>query len=53
MAYIAAAGTVAFGLLSTVGDFRMALFAAGFLFLPAAGVGALMVSVFILAATKL
>ncbi|MGD9720993.1 MAG: MFS transporter [Pirellulales bacterium] len=38
----AAAGTVAFGLLSTVGDFRMALFCAGFLFLPAAGVALLL-----------
>jgi hypothetical protein len=33
----AAAGTVIFGLFAKVGDFRLALFYAGFLFLPAAG----------------
>ncbi len=33
----AAAGTVFFGLFGKVGDFRLALFYAGFLFLPAAG----------------
>ena len=32
----AAFGTVFFGLFSTVGDYRKALFYAGFLFLPAA-----------------
>jgi hypothetical protein len=32
----AAAGTVAFGLFSTVGDYRIALLCAGSLFLPAA-----------------
>ena len=32
---VAAIGTVCFGLFSTVGDYRTALFAAGFLFLPA------------------
>ena len=38
----AAVGTVMFGLFSTVGDFRMALFFAGFLFIPAAGVAMLL-----------
>jgi MFS family permease len=33
---VAAVGTVAFGLFSQVGDYRLALFYAGFLFLPAA-----------------
>jgi MFS family permease len=33
----AAAGTVCFGLFSQVGDFRIALLSAGFLFIPAAG----------------
>ena len=32
---VAAVGTVFFGLFSTVGDYRIALLAAGFLFLPA------------------
>jgi hypothetical protein len=35
----AAAGTVAFGLFSQVGDYRQALMYAGFLFLPAAVLG--------------
>jgi MFS family permease len=35
-------GTVFFGLFSKVGDYRLALFYAGFLFLPAAGVAWLM-----------
>ena len=34
----AAFGTVFFGLFSKVGDHRIALFYAGFLFLPAAGI---------------
>ena len=38
----AAAGTVFFGLFSTVGDHRLALFYAGFLFLPAAAVAMLL-----------
>jgi len=38
----AAFGTVFFGLFSTVGDHRAALFYAGFLFLPAAGAAMLM-----------
>jgi MFS family permease len=38
----AAAGTVLFGLLSTVGDFRLALFYAGFLFVPAAALSLLL-----------
>jgi sugar phosphate permease len=33
---VAGVGTVFFGLFSKVGDYRMALLAAGFLFLPAA-----------------
>jgi hypothetical protein len=35
---VAGLGTVFFGLLSSVGDYRLALLYAGFLFLPAAGV---------------
>jgi MFS family permease len=35
-------GTVCFGLLSQVGDYRMALLYSGFLFLPAAGIALLM-----------
>jgi MFS family permease len=38
----AAAGTVIFGLFGNVGDFRLALLYAGFLFLPAAGVSLLL-----------
>ncbi len=38
----AAAGTVFFGLFAEVGDFRLALLYAGFLFLPAAGVALLL-----------
>ncbi len=38
----AAAGTVFFGLFGNVGDFRLALFYAGFLFLPAAVVSLLL-----------
>lgn len=38
----AAVGTVFFGLFGNVGDFRLALFYAGFLFLPAAGVAMLL-----------
>ena len=34
----AGVGTVVFGLVSSVGDYRMAIFYAGFLFLPAAGI---------------
>ena len=36
-AVFAVAGTVFFGLFSKVGDYRMAIVFAGFLFLPAAG----------------
>ena len=36
---VAACGTVCFGLLSSVGDYRIALLAAGFLFLPAGLLG--------------
>jgi MFS family permease len=39
---VAAFGTVFFGLFSKVGDYRMALFYAGFLFLPAMGVALLL-----------
>lgn len=39
---VAALGTVAFGLLSNVGDYRTALLAAGFLFLPAGLLGFLL-----------
>lgn len=39
---VAAAGTVFFGLFSKVGDFRVALLGASFLFLPAIGVALLM-----------
>jgi MFS family permease len=35
-------GTVFFGLFSSVGDYRLALFYAGFLFLPAAGIALLL-----------
>lgn len=35
-------GTVVFGLFSTVGDYRLALLYAGFLFLPAAGIALLL-----------
>ncbi len=38
----AAVGTVVFGLMTDVGDFRVALFYTGFLFLPAAGVAMLL-----------
>jgi hypothetical protein len=38
----AAAGTVFFGLFAQVDDFRLALFYAGFLFLPAAGIALLL-----------
>jgi len=38
----AAAGTVFFGLFGNVGDFRLALLYAGFLFVPAAGVALLL-----------
>ena len=39
---VAAAGTVFFGLFSQVGDYRLALLYAGFLFLPAAAVALLL-----------
>jgi MFS family permease len=38
----AGVGTVFFGLVSGVGDYRMAIFYAGFLFLPAAGIALLL-----------
>ena len=39
---VAGAGTVFFGLFSQVGDYRLALLYAGFLFLPAAGIACLL-----------
>jgi MFS family permease len=39
---VAGVGTVVFGLFSKVGDYRLALFYAGFLFLPAAGIAYLL-----------
>ncbi len=39
---VAGAGTVFFGLFSQVGDYRLALLYAGFLFLPAAGIALLL-----------
>jgi MFS family permease len=39
---VAAFGTVFFGLFTTVGDYRLALLYAGFLFLPAAGIALLL-----------
>lgn len=39
---VAAAGTVYFGLFSKLGDHRLAIFYAGFLFLPAAGLACLL-----------
>jgi hypothetical protein len=38
----AGVGTVLFGLFSRVGDYRLALLCAGFLFLPAAGIACLL-----------
>jgi len=39
---VAAAGTIFFGLFSEVGDYRLTLLYAGFLFLPAAGIACLL-----------